>query len=113
MEEDGGGLTHAREFLFRMSSNGVVMLRADKGGKEASELVEAKIQSVNRGMKKIKLRDMFSPDVWLEEIYGRKDFSRSTRSILSNLIAGGYGTSQSLIRMSRRAGVESLGELDT
>ena len=49
-----------------MSSNGVVVLRAFKGGKETSELVEINLQSVNRGMKKIKLRDMFSPVTGLE-----------------------------------------------
>ena len=68
-------MTHAREGVFRMSSNGVVVLRAFKGGKEASDLVETNLQTVNRGMKKIKLRDMFRPATGSEKNHRRQDFS--------------------------------------
>ena len=56
----GRGLTHAREGGGGMGLKGVVMLRKFEGGEEVSELVGMDLQTVNRSMKKIKMRDMFS-----------------------------------------------------
>lgn len=66
-------MTHAREGLFRMFSTGTVILRAFKGGEEASELVETNLQTVNRSMKKRKLRDMFSPAIGSGNNHGRQN----------------------------------------
>lgn len=66
--EGGGarGFDSREKGFFGMFPNGMVVLRAFKGGKEASELVETELQTVYRSVKKTKLRDMFRPAEGLE-----------------------------------------------
>ena len=87
MDAWGGGgtaFTYAREGCFRMFSNGVVILRAFKGGKEASELVDRHLQTVFSRTKKIRARAMFSAATESERHQGREGFSCRPRSKLWN-----------------------------